>query len=246
MSQVIPLHELPVLDKNENIQPPIEFSSGVVILMDKPTEWSSFDVVRYVRNRVGVRKTGHAGTLDPLACGLLILCCGRATKSISQIQVLPKTYAASITFGMSTPSYDAALEPDAFAETNHISEDLVRQAMKDEFTGTILQKPPAYSAIRKQGKRLYELARRGEEVNTEARPVEIYDWKIVSYSEPVLEMEIRCGKGTYIRSLAHDLGLALGSRATLSGLRRTKTGPYNVEDAFTPVEFDHYIKELNG
>ena len=243
---MIPLEDLPILGKTEKIETPVDFKSGAVILMDKPREWSSFDIVKYVRNRIGVKKTGHAGTLDPLATGLLILCCGKATKSISQIQGLPKTYTAEITFGKSTPSYDAALEPDALAETAHITEDLARQAMEDKFTGTILQKPPVYSAIQKKGKRLYELARRGEDVEIEPRPVEIFEWKIDSYSEPVLEMEIRCGKGTYIRSLAHDLGLELNSRAILSGLRRTETGPYHVKDAFTPAEFDHYIKQSNG
>jgi len=245
--KVIPLSELPVIDKrlSASVDPGI-FSDGAAVLMDKPPEWSSFQLVKYVRNRVPPKKVGHAGTLDPLATGLLILCTGKATKTISQFQDLEKTYRATIRFGHSTPSFDAATEPDEYAEWKHITEDKLTEALENEFTGTISQVPPVYSAIKVKGQRMYKLARKGIDVQPEPRTVEIHNIDILNVSLPKIELEIRCGKGTYIRSLAHDLGLFLNSRAVLAALRRTGTGPFSAEHAFLPEEFDTFIHNLKN
>mgnify|MGYP006275016517 FL=1 len=239
----IPVSELPVLTKDNDKPPPAErFQAGSILLMDKPINWTSFDVVKYVRNRIPVKKVGHAGTLDPLATGLLILCCGKATKSISQIQGKPKVYEAEVRFGASTPSYDSETDPDQLAEWDHITEESIIKTLKDNFTGTVMQTPPIYSALNVGGERLYKKARRGETVEIEERLVEIYSVELVDFSLPFVKLRIRCGKGTYIRSLAHDLGLSLRSRAYLSSLRRTETEPFAVRNAFTPEEFNRWIK----
>jgi tRNA pseudouridine55 synthase len=240
------IEDFPVIGTN-NDQPADDqlFNPGAIFLMDKPKTWSSFDVVKYVRSRVPVKKVGHAGTLDPLATGLLICCCGKATKTISQFHNLKKVYSATITFGASTPSYDAATEADETADWGHIREDELRKVLLEQFTGDIMQKPPVYSALRVNGKRLYKYARKGQEVEIKERPVIVYNIHIDLFNLPEVKLTITCGKGTYIRSLAHDLGLALGSRAYLSDLRRTKTGTYSVENAFTPEEIDSYLSEGN-
>lgn len=241
--KAIPLNELPVADRNSlSSFTEEDYKSGSVLLLDKPLEWSSFQVVKYVRNRLPVKKVGHAGTLDPLATGLLVLCCGKATKSISQIQNGEKEYVAEVKFGESTPSYDAALDPDEFVEWDHIKEEDIRSKLEELFTGTISQKPPIYSAIKVKGERLYKKARRGETVEIKPRDVHIYEIELLKCDMPRVTMRIRCGKGTYIRSLAHDLGIALGSRAHLAGLRRTKIGAFHVDDAMTPEEFNIKIE----
>jgi tRNA pseudouridine55 synthase len=239
----IPLSELPVIDNRTpgDLNPEI-FRSGAIVLMDKPLEWSSFHLVKFVRNRVPPKKVGHAGTLDPLATGLLILCTGKATKSISQVQELNKTYRAEIRFGYSTPSFDSATEPDFHAHWKHITGKGIETVLTEEFTGEISQVPPIYSAIKIKGQRLYKLARKGVEVEPEPRKVHIHSIRILDLRLPDLTLEIDCGKGTYIRSLAHDLGLALGSRACLAGLRRTRTGPFSVDHAFLPDPFDTFIR----
>lgn len=241
----IPLSELPAIDADTpgDINPEI-FNSGAIVLMDKPLEWSSFQLVKYVRNRVPPKKVGHAGTLDPLATGLLIMCTGRATKSISQIQELEKTYRAEIRFGYSTPSFDTATEPDNKADWKHIDVADIESGLKEKFTGGILQVPPVYSALKVKGQRLYKLARKGVDVKPEPRKVHIHSIRILDIKLPDLTIEVNCGKGTYIRSLAHDLGLALNSRACLTGLRRTRTGPFSVEHAFLPDHFDTFINNL--
>jgi tRNA pseudouridine55 synthase len=238
------IEDFPVISKNtDQKEGQNYFNPGAVILMDKPLNWTSFDVVKYVRNRVPVKKVGHAGTLDPLATGLLICCCGKATKTISQFQELKKVYSATITFGASTPSYDAATEPDQTADWNHIGESKLKELLISRFTGTIMQKPPIYSALRVNGKRLYKYARKGQDVEIAERPVTIFDIQVDSFDLPEVKLTVTCGKGTYIRSLAHDLGLALGSRAHLSKLRRIATGSYSAENAFKPEEIHDY---LNG
>lgn len=220
------------------------FLPGAIILMNKPLEWTSFDVVRYVRNRLKMKKVGHAGTLDPLATGLLICCCGRATKTISQLQEQPKTYLATIRFGYSTPSYDSATEADQPAAWDHIDPESIKRTLQEKFSGTILQKPPIFSALKKDGKRLYTYARKGEEVEIAARPVTIHHIEIKEISLPYLTLEVVCGKGTYIRSLAHDLGIELKSRAFLSALVRTHSGGFSVNEAFTPEEFNTLINDI--
>ncbi len=241
--KAIPLSELPVIDRSvSGMDDPEVFQTGAIVLMDKPLEWSSFHLVKYVRYRVPPKKVGHAGTLDPLANGLLVLCTGKATKSISQIQDLPKEYIARIRFGASTPSYDAALQPDHTSEWSHITRDSIEKVLQEQFSGEIMQKPPIYSAIRVKGERLYKKARRGEEIEIQPRPVVIYEIEILETDLPEITLRVKCGKGTYIRSLAHDLGLALGSRAYLAGLRRTKIGPFSADKAFTPEQFDQLMK----
>lgn len=218
------------------------FKSGAAILLDKPLEWTSFDVVKYVRNRIPAKKVGHAGTLDPLATGLLILCSGKATRTISQIQALPKTYLATIRFGASTPTYDSETEPDVTCEWNHITKEAIEKVIEKQFIGTIFQIPPAYSAIQVKGQRLYKKARKGEEVELPPRQITIHSVEIQDFSLPKITVRVNCGKGTYIRSLAHDLGIELGSRAHITWLRRIDIGDFSVDNAFTPEQFDERIK----
>jgi tRNA pseudouridine55 synthase len=245
--KVIPLSELPVIDKNSPFpENPDTFQNGSVILMDKPTDWSSFQLVKYVRNRIPPKKVGHAGTLDPLATGLLILCTGRATKSISQVQELDKTYHAVIRFGYSTPSFDEATDPDEYADWKHITREKLEKTLKNTFSGVISQAPPIYSAVKVKGKRLYKLARKGIDVKPEPRNVTIHEIHLLKFDLPEVELEIRCGKGTYIRSIAHELGIALGSRGVLAGLRRTATGTFRAGDAFLPEEFDTFMANRNN
>ena len=244
--KVIPLSELPVIKKGtyESIELD-QFNKGAVILIDKPLEWSSFHAVKFVRFRIPPKKVGHAGTLDPLATGLLVLCSGKATKTISQIQGQSKIYEAEIEFGASTPSFDAATDPDEHEDFDHITKDALIKKLNDTFTGVISQVPPIYSAIKVKGERLYKLARRGEDVEIKARDVEIYSIELLDFNLPKVTLKVECGKGTYIRSLAHDLGISLNSRAHLTGLRRTKIGDFDVNDAFTPEQFDEYVNSLN-
>lgn len=219
-----------------------EFLEGQVLLIDKPLEWSSFDAVNAVKwaikRKFGLKKikVGHAGTLDPLASGLLVICTGRATKKIQQIQSLEKEYTGTMTLGATTPSYDMETEIDQVFGLEKISEQQILEAVKN-FIGTISQKPPLYSAVRREGKRLYEYARAGKAVEINAREVHISKFEITAQNLPEVEFRVVCSKGTYIRSLAHDFGLRLGCGAYLSALRRTKIGPYNVNKALHPKKF---------
>lgn len=206
------------------------FEEGKVILIDKPLHWTSFDVVRKIRNTIKIKKVGHAGTLDPLASGLLIVCTGKFTKKINEYMAQEKEYTGSFTFGAISPTYDKESKPQDFKEYNHLTEDDIIEATK-KFIGEIQQYPPIYSAIKKEGVALYELARRGEEVELKARTITISEFEITKVELPIVEFRVLCGTGTYIRSLAHDMGQALGCGAYLSELRRTKIGEYNVDDA---------------
>lgn len=215
---------------------PEEFKLGQVLLFDKPFDWSSFDVVKKVRYRlkryIGSEiKIGHAGTLDPYATGLLVLCTGKMTKQIEQIQAQEKTYTGTIMLGATTVSYDLESYPDTFFPTNHITEHLIHETCQ-KFIGEIDQFPPIFSAKRVNGKRAYELARKGETPVMNSNRITIYDFNITSINELELHFEVKCSKGTYIRSLAHDFGKALDSGAYLSSLRRTKIGDYDVKDAY--------------
>lgn len=242
--QVIPLIDLPVVSKDTIANFPIDnFSSGAAILLDKPLEWSSFDVVHHVRNRIPPKKVGHAGTLDPLATGLLILCTGKATRTISQIQDGEKEYITSMIFGESTPSYDAALPADETAPWNHITLAQIEDIIEQQFLGTITQLPPIYSAIRMEGERLYKKARRGEKVNLPPRQVTVYSIEILDCRLPELDLKIICEKGTYIRSIVHELGQAADSLAHVTSLRRTRIGDFRVSDAVTPPEFDAHTNQ---
>lgn len=245
MAQALPLEQIEVFGKHNPPNPGFDFGKAAILLVNKPKQWTSFDVVKYVRTRLGTKKVGHAGTLDPMAEGLLILCSGRATKSISQIQDMTKTYVAEITFGASTPSYDADSEIDETAPFEHITFESIHEILNKEFTGEIMQVPPMYSALKKDGKRLYELARRGKTIELDPRPVTIYDHQVISYEANKLLISITCSKGTYIRSIAHDLGLALDSRGHLTQLMRTAIGEYSAANALSPEEINKALP-LNG
>lgn len=233
---------MPLLKANAKITSETNFLNGQVLLFNKPIGWSSFDVVKSVRNAIKYSqkiekiKVGHAGTLDPLAEGLLIICTGKLTKRIQEIQNQKKVYAGEITLGSTTPSYDKETEIDKKFTTSHISNELIYSAC-EQFKGEIMQRPPIFSAIKKEGKRLYEYARSGEIIIPDSRKVEIYDFIITDIEMPKIRFQISCSKGTYVRSLAHDYGLALKNGGHLSGLKRLKIGEYKLSDAFTVEDF---------
>lgn len=244
MARVIPLDEIPVFGEHNLPTKENDLKAGAIFLINKPLEWSSFDVVKFLRKRIRVKKTGHAGTLDPLATGLLILCCGKATKSISMIQDLPKTYTAEITFGKATTTYDAEGEINEEAEWEHITKKKIEEVLDKEFTGTVNQIPPMYSALKYGGKKLYELARKGIEVERPPRQITFYKHEILDFTPPKITLRTDCSKGTYIRSLARDLGEALHSKAFLSGLERTAIGHFSVEAAAHPHDLADQLKEI--
>ncbi len=219
----------------------IDYNDGAVILIDKPQNWTSFDVVNKLRYVLKIKKIGHAGTLDPLATGLLILCTGKWTKKIDEFQAKEKEYITEITFGKTTPSYDSETEPDAEFGYNHITNDMI-YANVSQFIGTITQKPPMYSAIKINGKRLYELARKGKKIDVPDRQVEIKYFEIIEINLPKITCKIICSKGTYIRSLAHDFAKSLQSGGFMSALRRTRIGDFDVKDA---KDIQNYITEFN-
>jgi len=235
-----------MITKENNDFSGLDFINGEVILIDKPPGWSSFKVVREIRNVVGAKKVGHAGTLDPLATGLLIIATGKKTKSITEYQALEKTYIGTITLGKTTLSMD--LETDVISEKPfaHLTEKEIYK-IRDEFVGTIKQVPPMYSAIKYKGKNLYYFARKGKEVVREAREIVVSDFKIIKTDLPYINFEITCSKGTYIRVIANDFGEKLGCGGLLGSLRRTKIGNYSVVDAFKIEEFveRHSLKLMN-
>lgn len=208
----------------------IDYNEGKVLLIDKPLNWTSFDVVKKLKFALKVKKIGHAGTLDPLATGLLILCTGKMTKSIEKYQAQEKEYTGEFTLGYTTPSYDLETEPELQSKTEHLAIEDLKKATSN-FIGEINQTPPIFSAIKKDGKRAYSLAREGKEVKLNSRVVTISEFEITSFEENKAKFRVRCSKGTYIRSLAHDFGEKLGVGAYLSALRRTKIGDFTVEDA---------------
>ena len=220
----------------------LDFQTGEMILIDKELNWTSFDVVSKLRNSIKKKlnikkiKVGHAGTLDPLATGLLIICTGKMTKRIDEFSKLNKTYTGKITIGSTTPSYDLETKPNVFYPTDHIDENLIIETAK-KFIGKIDQKPPVFSAVKKDGVRLYKLARKGVKVEVEKREIIIHDFLIKSVNFPEIEFSLTCSKGTYIRSLAHDFGKELGSGAHLSELRRTFIGDYSVDNSLKLMEF---------
>lgn len=225
-----------------------DFKNGQVLLIDKPLTWTSFQVVNKLRWHIKQRfkikkiKVGHAGTLDPLATGLLIICTGKKTKEINTYQGQIKEYTGTFTLGATTPSYDLETEINEIFLTDHISEQLLEETTK-QFIGDIQQKPPIFSAIKKEGKRLYEIARKGETTEIKARTVTISEFEITNINLPNVDFRVVCSKGTYIRSLAFDFGKALNSGAHLSALRRTKIGDFSVEKASSIEDF---IKELEN
>ncbi|WP_179343308.1 tRNA pseudouridine(55) synthase TruB [Winogradskyella ursingii] len=219
-----------------------DFKNGQVLLIDKPLHWTSFQAVNKlrwaIRQAFNIKKikVGHAGTLDPLATGLLIICTGKMTKQINTFQGQEKEYTGTFVLGSTTPSFDQETEIDQTFSTEHITEDLIYKTT-NQFIGKIQQFPPVFSAIKKDGKRLYEFARAGEEVEIKSREVEISSFEITNINNNNLQFKVVCSKGTYIRSLAHDFGKALNSGAHLAELRRTRIGEFTVNEALSPEEF---------
>ena len=212
------------------------FAEGKVLLIDKPLEWTSYDVIRKLRKIINIKKIGHAGTLDPLATGLLIVCTGKFTKKINEYMAQEKEYTGTITLGAVTPTYDRESEPVNKKSLEGITEEMIKEKTK-EFTGEILQTPPIHSAIKQNGKPVYLMARKGIDVILEPRKITIKEFEITQIDLPVISFKVVCTTGTYIRSLANDFGLALGCGGYLSELRRTRIGNFKVEDAMTMEEF---------
>lgn len=213
------------------------------MLINKPLEWTSFDAVRKIRNLIRIKKVGHAGTLDPLATGLLIVCTGKFTKKINEYMAQEKEYTGTFILGAVTPTYDLESGPVNFKPVDNLTEELIKQATS-RFTGEIMQVPPAHSAIKVDGKRVYELARKGQEVKLEPRKVTIKEFEIVKIEMPVLHFRVICSTGTYIRSLANDFGAALGCGAYLGSLCRTRIGAFTINEAMTIADFEKEIKAL--
>lgn len=218
------------------------YEEGRVILINKPFQWTSFEVVRKIRNLVKIKKVGHAGTLDPLATGLLIVCTGKFTKKINEYMAREKEYTGTITIGSTTHTYDLESEPEHFKDYHHLTNEQITHAAH-RFTGNILQTPPIYSAIKQNGKRAYELARQGIDVKLEARNVLISAFDITDVNLPVITFRVVCSTGTYIRSLANDFGTELGTGGHLSSLCRTRIGEFGVHDAVTITQFEEAVKQ---
>ncbi len=216
------------------------FEEGRVLLINKPMHWTSFDAVKKVRNLIRIKKVGHAGTLDPLATGLLIICTGKFTKRINEFMAEEKEYAGSFTLGATTPTFDLESEPENFKPFNFLTIEEIEKA-RLSFIGELLQVPPIHSAIKVDGKRVYELARKGEEIILEPRKVIISEFEIVNIDLPIITFRVVCGKGTYIRSLANDFGATLGCGAYLSSLCRTRIGNQLLQNAMTLDEFTQEV-----
>ena len=218
------------------------YLDGKVLLINKPLHWTSFDVVRKLRNILQIKKIGHAGTLDPLATGLLIVCTGKFTKKINEFMAQEKEYTGTITLGAVTPTYDLESEPVQQKDFSFITPAML-QAATEKFVGDIQQLPPMFSAIKKDGVALYELARRGEEVELKPRNINIRSFEIIKVELPVVHFKVTCSTGTYIRSLANDYGAALGCGGYLSSLCRTRIGDFKNEDALSMDEFENLIAD---
>ncbi len=227
-----------------------DFQAGQVLLFDKPLNWTSFQLVNKVRwlirknHNIKKIKVGHAGTLDPLATGLLIICTGKFTKRIEEFMGQEKEYTGTITLGATTPSFDLETEVNETFPTEHLTEEKILEATQ-QFTGSIQQQPPVFSALKKDGKRLYEYAREGTEVEVNYRTVEISSFQITNINIPEVSFCVSCSKGTYIRSLANDFGKALESGGHLSSLRRTRIGEFKVENSVTIEEFEANFQDKN-
>lgn len=225
-----------------------DFQQGAIILLNKPLNWTSFDLVNKVKFKIKHKfrykkiKVGHAGTLDPLATGLMIVCTGKYTKRIEEFQAQVKEYIATLKLGATTPSFDLETEIDQEFPTEHITRELVDETLKG-FLGQIKQRPPDFSAIKINGKRAYELARNGEEIQIKEKTLVIDEIEILNFSQEELKIRVVCSKGTYIRALARDIGRALNSGAHLIGLERTRIGDFRTEDA---IEIEDFIKKLEN
>jgi len=225
--------------------PEFNFAEGELLLINKPYKWTSFDVVGKIRNSFKPLKlkVGHAGTLDPLATGLLIICTGKMTKKIDEFQAQQKEYTGTMILGANTPSYDLETEIDETFDISHLDEEKIRANTK-QFTGELDQYPPVHSAVKIDGERLYMKARRGETVELKTRKVSISQFEISRIDLPEVDFRVVCSKGTYIRSLVHDFGRSLNNAAHLKSLRRSKSGDYDVENAFEVMELVNHIRQL--
>ena len=219
-----------------------DFSEGAVLLINKPYRWTSFDAVKKVRNTIRIKKVGHAGTLDPLATGLLIICTGKFTKKINDFQNLDKEYTGELILGKTTPSVDLETEVDRTFDISHINEELIHKAAQS-FLGNIQQVPPVYSAVKIDGERAYKHARKGTEVEMKAREVTIHKFEISEVNLPSVKFCISCSKGTYIRSLVRDLGEKLNSGAYLAALTRTRIGDFHLSEA---QNLEDFVKQLSN
>lgn len=226
----------------------MDLISGEIIGIDKPFGWTSFDAVKRLRGAIQRRlkvkkfKVGHAGTLDPLATGVLIICTGRSTREIERLQAGSKEYIADIRLGATTPSFDLETEIDASYPWEHITLQSIEDILP-QFRGKVMQVPPVFSAVKVDGKRAYKFARKGEEVELKAKPLEISELEVLSFEAPVLRLRIVCSKGTYIRALARDIGQALDSGAHLIGLRRTRVGDISIENC---LSLDQAMEKINN
>lgn len=226
----------------------MDFNEGEIIYIDKPLHWTSFDVVKRIRLRILRRlkqkklKVGHAGTLDPLATGVMIVCTGRATKRIEEFQYHTKEYIATLRLGATTPSFDLETEVDALYPHEHITREVVERTLP-RFVGSIMQIPPSYSACKIDGRRAYDMARKGQEVELKPKELVIDEIELLSCELPIIQIRVVCSKGTYIRALARDIGVALGSGAHLIGLRRTRVGNVTLADCLSVDEVARMIDE---
>jgi tRNA pseudouridine55 synthase len=218
-----------------------KYEEGQVLLINKPLKWTSFDAIRKIRSIINIKKVGHAGTLDPLATGLLIVCTGKFTKRISEFMAQEKEYTGTITLGATTATYDFESEPENLKDFLHITPEEI-QTIANRFIGEIMQVPPMYSAIKKDGERLYEMARRGEAVELEPRRVTIKEFEITNIALPVIAFKVVCTTGTYIRSLANDVGAALGTGGYLSSLCRTRIGNFLLKEAMNMEQLEEKVK----
>lgn len=227
----------------------MDFLAGEVLYFDKPLGWTSFDLVNRFRYKLSRKldvkkiKVGHAGTLDPLATGVMILCTGKATKRIEEFQYQDKEYIATIKLGETTPSFDLETEVDQTYPTEHITRETVEEVLK-QFIGTIQQIPPAYSACKIEGKRAYEMARKGREVNLKPKTLVIEEIELLDYQLPEIKVRVVCSKGTYIRALARDIGEALNSGGHLTGLQRTRVGEITLDKCMQPEQIDDFLNEI--
>lgn len=234
-----------MIEKTEKVFPEFSFTEGEMLLVNKPYTWTSFDVVGKIRNSFKPLKlkVGHAGTLDPLATGLLIICTGKFTKKIDEFQAQEKEYTGTMILGAGTPSYDMETEMNETCDISHINEDMIRATIS-KFIGDLDQFPPVHSAVKVDGERLYMKARRGENVELKSRKVSISQFEITRIKLPEIDFRVVCSKGTYIRSLVYDFGRSLQNVAYLSALRRTKSGDYDVKNAFEVMELVNHIRQL--
>ena len=240
--KIAPTHQSLQQFVNISAEKKNEFEEGKVILIDKPIHWTSFDVVRKIRGSIRIKKVGHAGTLDPLATGLLIVCTGKFTKQINTFMAAEKEYTGTFTLGHITPTYDLESTPEQPKDISFVTEEIIQKTTL-QFIGEIEQFPPIYSAIKKDGMALYELARRGVDVELKARKITIHKFEVTKIELPILYFKIVCSTGTYIRSVANDFGAAVGCGGFLSSLRRTKIGDSTVEDA---IGMEAFIESISG